>query len=152
LTAEKKDVSEKVVLKDGPVETRSWEDLVGDGSVRRMSLTVGEVTRAFEQSGQMAAAQNVEDPDPNASFIDLYVAQVSVPTIGKSLLGEREYRNLQKRLKDGQQAFLVMGSGLYSFKGSGYVRGGVFDRLQLVQGDRSVRFRDRHHKRLSDVK
>jgi NosR/NirI family nitrous oxide reductase transcriptional regulator len=40
---------------------------------------------------------------------------------------------------------------MYSFKGSGYVRGGLFDRIALIQGDISVRFRDRDHMRLGDV-
>jgi len=45
----------------------------------------------------------------------------------------------------------VAGRGRYSFKGSGYVRGGIFDRFQLIQGDRSIRFRDRDHKRLAKL-
>jgi NosR/NirI family nitrous oxide reductase transcriptional regulator len=44
-----------------------------------------------------------------------------------------------------------MARGRYSFKGSGYVRGGIFDRIQLVQGDLSIRFRDKDHRRLGSV-
>ena len=43
----------------------------------------------------------------------------------------------------------MVGRGLYSFKGSGYVRGGIFDRIVLIQDDVSVRFRDRDHRRRS---
>ena len=42
----------------------------------------------------------------------------------------------------------MAGDGRYSFKGSGYVRGGIFDRFQIVQGDTSIRFHDNYHKRL----
>ncbi|MEX0304766.1 MAG: 4Fe-4S binding protein, partial [Leisingera sp.] len=59
-----------------------------------------------------------------------------------------EYKNLKNWLKEGEQAILVLGRGSYSFKGSGYVRGGIFDRIQLIQGDASVRFFDKQHKRL----
>jgi len=45
----------------------------------------------------------------------------------------------------------VMGRGLYSFKGSGYVRGGIFDRIVLIQDDISVRFRDRDHRRMNAI-
>jgi NosR/NirI family nitrous oxide reductase transcriptional regulator len=76
---------------------------------------------------------------------------VSIPAIGRSLLGEAEYRNLTQRLEPGQQAILLAGGGRYSFKGSGYVRGGIFDRFQLVQGDASIRFHDYQHKRLRHI-
>ena len=38
-------------------------------------------------------------------------------------------------LGPGEHAIAVMADGEYSFKGSGYVRGGIFDRIQLVQDD-----------------
>ena len=45
----------------------------------------------------------------------------------------------------------MAGGGLYSFKGSGYVRGGIFDRVEIVQHDAGFRFRDRDHQRLADI-
>src|SRR5690606_23372846 len=41
--------------------------------------------------------------------------------------------------------------GEYSFKGSGYVRGGIFDRIQLRQFGEIISFRDLDFFRLSDV-
>lgn len=132
-------------------EVRDWNTLVGDGSVRSLRLTVGEVTKAFADAGQKQAADRPETGNPDDRFIDLYVAPVSVPTIGRSLLGEDVYERLRKRLKPGQEAILVAGDGAYSFKGSGYVRGGIFDRIELMQDGQGVRFRDRNHTRLGDI-
>ncbi|CAM5221348.1 NosR/NirI family transcriptional regulator, nitrous oxide reductase regulator OS=Bosea thiooxidans OX=53254 GN=SAMN05660750_05061 PE=4 SV=1 [Bosea thiooxidans] len=132
-------------------EVRDWEALVGDGSVRRLSLTIGEVNEAFAKAGNQAAADNAEPGDTNDPFIDLYVAPVSVPTIGRSLLGNTAYEQLRGRLKTDQQAILVAGSGAYSFKGSGYVRGGIFDRIELLQDGQTTRFRDRNHTRLGSI-
>ena len=72
-------------------------------------------------------------------------------TIGKSLLGRSGYDQLVGHLKHGQQAILVAGDGLYSFKGSGYVRGGIFDRIELLQEGSGTRFRDRNHERLGSI-
>lgn len=129
-------------------EIRDWESLVGDGSVRRLHLTIGEVNEAFAKAGNQAAADNPEPGDPNDTFVELFVAPVSVPTIGRSLLGEEGYERLRARLKPGQQAIVVAGEGAYSWKGSGYVRGGIFDRIELLQDGQSTRFRDRQHTRL----
>ena len=125
-----------------------WFTLVQDGSVRRLSITVEKVNRAFEDTGDPVAIGRREPGNPEDSFLELYAALVSVPVIGRSLLGDAEYRNLRNRLAEDQHAILLMGSGRYSFKGSGYVRGGIFDRFQLIQRDRSIRFNDVDHKRL----
>ncbi len=74
----------------------------------------------------------------NDTFIDLYATHLNPPTIGRNLLGEAQYRTLMAELKPGEQAIAVMGSGRYSFKGSGYVRGGIFDRVQLRQSGDTI--------------
>ncbi|WP_299675678.1 NosR/NirI family protein [uncultured Roseobacter sp.] len=125
-----------------------WMTLTGDGSVRTLRLDIGQVNRAFEQGGDEKAITRPERGAPEDTFIEMTVAIVSIPEIGRTLLGSAEYDNLQTWLREGEEAILVTGRGTYSFKGSGYVRGGIFDRIQLIQGDRAVRFFDRDHKRL----
>ncbi|WP_419913076.1 4Fe-4S binding protein [Hoeflea sp.] len=132
-------------------EPQDWMTLSGDGSVRALTLDIGQINQAFETSGDPRAAARPESGPDTDTFIDMKAALISVPTIGLSLLGEAEYDNLQNWLQEGEHAILVAGRGRYSFKGSGYVRGGIFDRIQLIQGDRSVRFFDRQHRRLGDI-
>ena len=132
-------------------EVEDWPALLADRSVQTLALTLEQVNAAFEASGDELAAKRPEQGNPDESFIELYAAVVSIPAIGRSLLGEAEYRNLTQSLEPGQQAILLAGDGRYSFKGSGYVRGGIFDRFQLVQGDASIRFHDYQHKRLRHI-
>lgn len=130
------------------VGARDWPSLLADGSVRRLRLSVAEINAAFERSGNTEAAANPEPGSPDETFIDLYAALASVPAIGTGLLGEAGYERLRGRLKPGQQAIVIAGDGRYSFKGSGYVRGGIFDRIELEQDGSGTRFRDRNHERL----
>ena len=67
-----------------------WLTLLGDGSVRRLSLDVGMVNRAFDdQAGGKAPGRPERGPADDA-FIDLHAALVTIPTIGKSLLGSAD--------------------------------------------------------------
>ena len=132
-------------------EIRDWWELVAEGSVRRLKITVGEVNQAFVDGGDPAAIERPEPGEPDDLFMEMYAAVVSVPGLGRSLLGDAEYRNLAKGLAPGEQAILLAGAGRYSYKGSGYVRGGIFDRFHVVQGEHSFRFRDHQHKRLRRV-
>ncbi|WP_343082436.1 4Fe-4S binding protein [Ostreiculturibacter nitratireducens] len=125
-----------------------WMTLEGDGTLRRLSLDVGQVNAAFAAMDDSRGAERPLSEAPETTFIEMQTALVSVPAIGKALLGEAEYANLANWLGEGEHAILVVGRGLYSFKGSGYVRGGIFDRIVLIQDDVSVRFRDRGHKRV----
>ncbi|MBD9373749.1 regulatory protein NosR [Rhizobium sp. ARZ01] len=130
-------------------QASDWQTLLGDGSVRSLRLTVGEVSKAFQEAGHPEAASHPETANPEDRFIDLYIAPVNVPVIGKTLLGDVAYQRLADKLKPGQSAILVAGDGTYSFKGSGYVRGGIFDRIELLQGGQGLRFRDRDHTRIA---
>lgn len=129
-----------------------WLTLLHDGSVRHLRLTIGEVNKAFADSGNKAAAARPEAGAAGDTFIDLYAALVSQPAIGRSLLGDDEYASVVRMLAPGQQAILVAGDGQYSFKGSGYVRGGIFDRIELVQGAETIRFRDYLHRRVGGLR
>jgi NosR/NirI family nitrous oxide reductase transcriptional regulator len=132
-------------------DVEDWTSLTGDGSVRRLSLDVAQINQAFVDQGDKKAIARPEKGPETDTFIDMYLALADVPSIGLSLLGEAEYANLRDRLKEGEHAILVMGRGRYSFKGSGYVRGGIFDRIQLIQDDISVRFHDRQHTRVGEI-
>jgi NosR/NirI family transcriptional regulator, nitrous oxide reductase regulator len=151
LKSERKQAGPKATINMDFVQQEDWAALTSDGSVTNLKLTLAQINTAFEQSGNEIAASRREEGDAEEVFIDLYAAMVSVPAIGPSILGESEYRNLVKRLEPGQHAIVLAGDGRYSFKGSGYVRGGIFDRFQILQGDTSIRFHDFHHKRLRRI-
>lgn len=131
-------------------ETKDWATLTGDGSVRRLLLTHGQVDDAFV--GTEAEGVDVLAPERrDDTFIDLYFTDLTTPTIGRNILGDRQYEAMMERLEPGDYAFGVMANGSYSFKGSGYVRGGIFDRIQLRQFGDIISFRDLDYSRLSDV-
>ncbi len=148
LAAKRKQIGPVASVNNNINVIKNWQELVDEGSVHRLKITLAEINQAFIDSGNQIAPNFPEKGKADEIFIELYAAVVSIPSIGRSLLGEKEYLNLKKKLKPGEQAILLAGDGRYSFKGSGYVRGGIFDRFQIIQGDISVRFHDRYHKRL----
>lgn len=129
----------------------SWPALLEEGAVRRLNLSLADINQAFAHSGNVEAIARPEEGDPAETFIDLHAALVSQPSIGRTLLGEAEYQNLGARLEPGQQAMLLMAGGRYSFRGSGFVRGGIFDRFQVIQGDKRWLFRDKSYRRMGEV-
>ncbi|PVZ68999.1 transcriptional regulator NosR [Pelagibaculum spongiae] len=127
-----------------------WLTLTGDGSIRRLLLDYGQVDKAFIGTGAESEQPLTEEKSKKA-FIDLWYAPINQPTIGRNLLGDDQYNWLQGELDPGDQAVVLMANGKYSFRGNGFVRGGIFDRVQLLQGDREITFRDKDYFRLNDV-
>ena len=71
-------------------------------------------------------------PEP---FIEMWFGDLNQPDVGRSLLGKNSFDSLRSRLKEGESAmFVIKTGGQESFKGSGFVRGGIFDRVQVKQG------------------
>ncbi len=137
-------------VRQQPAATASWSELLGNGAIRRLQLSRGQIDDAFKGS----EAEGIGEADAahrDEPFIDLYSALLNPPAVGRSLLGDNQYRELMASLKPGEYAFVVLGDGEYSFKGSGYVRGGIFDRVQLRQFGDIISFRDLDYQRLSDV-
>ena len=126
-----------------------WATLLGDGSIRKLYLERKTVDEAFVGT----AAEHVEQASAEQKsdmFAEVYYAQADIPSIGRNLLGDSEYQWLMKTLQPNEHAIIVLGNG-YSFKGSGYVRGGIFDRIQILQNDSAFAFRDLDHNRITDL-
>ncbi|KAA0947864.1 regulatory protein NosR [Pseudomonas sp. ANT_H14] len=151
LIEDKASTAQKVALiRTDNYEPATWQQLTSNGAIRRLNLTRGQVDTAFK--GTEAEGVEVASGDQvDETFIDLYVADINPPSIGRNLLGDDQYRVLMQDLKPGEQAIAVLGRGLFSFKGSGYVRGGIFDRVQLRQFGNVISFRDMDHQRVYDV-
>ena len=135
------DLREPATVKPDMYEEAGWEELREQGAISRLHLTRGEVDDAFEGT----EAEDVNTAPEGAredTFINLYATYLNTPTTGRNLLGQEHYQQLMDRLGEGEHAIMLMADGRYSFKGTGFVRGGIFDRIQINQRDTSIQFRD----------
>ena len=135
------DMREAATVREDVYEPLGWEELEEKGAITRLSLTRGEVDEAF----QGTKAEGVDTPPEDARddpFIDLWATYLNTPNTGRNLLGDSHYERLMERLDEGEHAIMLMADGRYSFKGSGFVRGGIFDRFQVHQGQTAIQFRD----------
>ena len=104
-----------------------WATLVKEGVVQRLTVMPEQV-----------GLERGKDP-----FIDLWYGYLNHPEVGRAIMGETGWRDLMARIKEGEHAlFVIRTAGRESFKGSGFVRGGIYDRVQLRQGQDVFTFRD----------
>lgn len=116
---------------------QSWKELLDKGAVQRITIKP-------EAVGLKAEAQ---------PYLDLYFALADPPSIGRNLLGANVYEQAKASLgKKGGSILVVVSSGPGSFKGTGFVRGGIFDRFHLEQEAKTFIFRDVDYTLISEIK
>ena len=122
-------------------EQRSFAQLVESGAIGRLHLTNADVEQRFAGSeGAGVDADALARPD--ATFVDLYVAYLNAPTIGRAILGEAGHTDLMRRLEPGQHAWWVASAGRDAFIDEGFTRGTVPPRLAFSQDGGPVELRD----------
>ncbi|TQK04227.1 transcriptional regulator of nitric oxide reductase [Herbaspirillum sp. SJZ130] len=122
-------------------EQHSIRSMLDDGLIKHLTLYNKDIEKKFATGGGAGL-----DPEavnhPDAVFIDLYLAYVSVPSIGSNLLNAASWDKLQKRLEPGDHAILVMSNGRYGIAGDDFIPGSVPERLLLQQDKLPLEMRD----------
>ena len=105
------------------------------------SLAEGAVQRLLVSRGDAAKLLGTQDNEPEKPFIDLWLALATPPPIGESLLGQRIYESELAKIGPDDDLVLIGATGLYSFKGTEWRRSDTFNRIELIQGGRTIRLK-----------
>ena len=98
----------------GPVETLSFAQLLKRGLITHWQIPLNEVLA--DQTLESEVLSAISDIEPKTGqFVDLFLAFINIPIIGKNVLGEQEFARLQENLKPGEHALLVFSNGDYSY-------------------------------------
>lgn len=113
----------------------SWQSLVAEGAVKRLLVSRADAAKLL----------GTQDNEPDKVFIDLWLALATPPPIGESLLGQRIYESELARIGPDDDLVLIGATGLYSFKGTDWRRSDTFNRIEIVQGGRTIYLRPADH-------
>ena len=113
----------------------SWQSLLAEGAVQHRLVLRAEASKLL----------GTQDNEPDKPFIDLWLALATPPAIGESLLGQRIYESELGKIGPDDDLLLIGASGLYSFKGTEWRQSGSFERIEIVQGSRTMRLKAADH-------
>jgi NosR/NirI family transcriptional regulator, nitrous oxide reductase regulator len=122
-------------------EKLSWEQLLVKGLVKRIQISNAEVEKLFADT-DVAGDDQISLDKPQDNFVDLYVADPLVPSVGRNLLSEASYKKLVSDLPDAQPAILVLSAGRWSVQGDDWTPGSVPDRVVFMQSGLPIVVRD----------
>ncbi|MCB1890119.1 MAG: 4Fe-4S binding protein [Rhodocyclaceae bacterium] len=122
-------------------EPLDFQALVKSGAVGHLRLTNAEVEALYADS-DVAGDDPEARSDPDGTFIELWVAYLNVPSIGRTLLGDEGYDKLKWRLDAGQHALWIATAGRETLIDGSFVRGTSPQKLTLSQGGTPFELRD----------
>src|SRR5690606_34265254 len=97
------------------VEPWTWRQLERSGALGRLVVTDTDMGR----------------PESGQPWLDLWFTIADAPHVGIPLMGRTRWERAVASLADGEHLVVILNRGTGSYKGSGFVRGGIFDRVRL---------------------
>lgn len=123
------------------LESLTFAQLLDKGMIRHFRVSNAEIEKRFlGTDGEQADAEGLVAPD--TAFIDLYVAYLNAPTIGRSLLGTAQYEAVMARNFDNRQLWWIGSAGRFQLVGEDFIPGTQSPFLAMAQNGGFVDLRD----------
>ena len=128
--------SNKIINPAASIPT-SFDDLLEQGFIYHWQINYADTQTLADD-----VRQAIDKLERHQEFVDIYLVYISVPEIGRTLLGEKEFERLQENLKPGEHALLAISKGDYSYISEEFIPQTVPPRLLISQNDFPVAIRD----------
>ncbi len=119
-------------LKPDNGQTATEEDLAAKDYLHKAVIENTDVDKAFGPAFPTDADVGSRF-DPKAESTELWVAYLSVPEIGRAVMGKANFDTLMKEFRPTDHAILVATRGRYSLQSPAHRIGGVPDLLSITQ-------------------
>ncbi|MGI9490155.1 MAG: 4Fe-4S binding protein [Geminicoccaceae bacterium] len=123
------------------IAAMTFDELLEQGLVSRLTLNNAEIDQAFE--GSLWAA---DDPDARADpgdlYLDLYVADLGIPSVANALVDEETRRLMASAVREYEEPILVMTNGRHPLLDPDFVRNTAPDRIGVRQAGYPIAVRD----------
>lgn len=127
------------ILKPDYFEPLNFSELVERGFITEQTIYEADFNE-LEPEIKYAGEDFFESDD--GVFSRHYYLMLSIPVIGKNILGEEEFNRLNEELKPGEIALMVMHTDGYSFISDEFIPQTMPENLRLQQGEMPLPARD----------
>lgn len=122
-------------------EQPDFQTMLKNGMVGHLHLSNGDLEKLF--AGSDAAGIDPEGlAHPDDTFIDIYIAYLNSPVIGRAILGEQQYLEAMARNFNNHHMWWIAAAGRYAIVDENFVPGGQSSRLKLMQEGLILELRD----------
>lgn len=129
----------QAVAKPDLYQSLDWQQLLARGYVQHWTLSAAAVEQQLGHS--LALYPGLQNADEH-TFSELYFAYLNAPSIGRNLLGDAGFAQLQEELASNEQALLVMSRGSYTHVPADFIPATTASRINLLQHNKAIELHD----------
>lgn len=119
----------------------SWNELLKKGLITHQKIKNKEIEKLFIGS-EFEGEDTIALEEPEETYIDLYVADLGIPSIAKNLLSPQTLKEIEHQLSDVEEAILVLARGRHKLVSDDFVRNTAPDSLEINQDGFPISIRD----------
>lgn len=123
-------------------EKHTWNELVDKGLISQIKITKSQMEELFKDTQYQ---ETLEDYEKDELALDLYIADVTIPSISKNLLKESTQKEIEEFLKKPMETVLIFANGSYNFISDDFVPGTSPGELEVKQDGFSLNIIDGNH-------
>ena len=121
------------------LEKHTWKSLLDNKLVKNLKVTKKEAEKLFENTEYV---NELLDEEKNELFLDLYVADLTIPSIAKNIIKQTTQNELDGQLLETEEAILILANGAHQILREDFVRNTSPDTLEIQQEGFALNIRD----------
>jgi len=123
------------------LEEMSFDDLLEAGLISRITVSNAEIDEAFKDTLWAADDPEARD-DPGGLYLDLYVADLAVPSVANALIDDETKRLMSAAVREHEEPILVLANGRHQLLDDDFIRNTAPDRIGVRQEGYPIAVRD----------
>ncbi|MDD3055754.1 MAG: 4Fe-4S binding protein [Aliarcobacter sp.] len=120
-------------------EKLSWNELLNNKLITNIKITKAQIENLFDNTPHKIELSNEEKEE---IALDLYITDLTIPTVSKNLLKESTLKSLDGHLGETNEAILIFANGPFQFLTSKFIPRSSPDELEIKQDEFSLNILD----------
>ena len=120
-------------------EKYTWKELLDKKLVKHLKVTKAQAEKLFLDTEYY---NELDEEESQEVFLDLYLADISIPTLSKNIIKQSTQDELDGQLEETEEAILVLANGSHDILGIDFVRNTSPDTLEIKQEGFALNIRD----------
>ena len=120
-------------------EEYTWQELLDKKLIKNLRVTKKQAEQLFLNTEYFNQLDSEEEDE---LFVDLYLADLSIPTLSRNIIKQSTQDELDGQLLDTEEAILILANGSHNILGEDFVRNTSPDTLEIKQEGFALNIRD----------
>lgn len=119
----------------------SFDELLQKGLIKNIKVKNSDVEKLFLGS-YFEGSDEIALEEPNELYTDVYIADLSIPTVAKNLIDEKTIKDISLHLTKTEEAIIIFANGRHQLVSKDFVANSAPSLMEMIQDDFPIPMKD----------